>query len=72
MGKKIIIILLLFLLAIPSVFAGTIILKSGKTIEAKILEKTQKYIRVDMEGIPITYYIEDIKSIDGEDVSFGN
>ncbi len=64
MNKKLsIIFLLMFLFISSSSFAETIILKSGKTIEGKILEKTDKYIKVDTEGIPITYYMDEIKSI---------
>ncbi len=60
-------------LAAPALLpADTIVLKSGKTIEAQIIEKNNKYIKVDLEGIPITYYREDIKSINGKDIEFKN
>jgi hypothetical protein len=51
-------------------YAETIILKSGKTIEGKLIEKTDKYIKIDFYGVPLTYYIDEIKSIDGVDISF--
>ncbi len=67
MSKKIIVLsIALFLLSLSSTFAETIVLKSGKTIEGKIVEKTDKSVKVDVEGIPITYYLEDIISIDGK------
>lgn len=44
-------------------FAETIILKSGQQIKGKILEKTDKHIKIDFSGVPLTYYIEDIQSI---------
>ncbi|MFA6282429.1 MAG: hypothetical protein WCY05_08040 [Candidatus Omnitrophota bacterium] len=73
MNKKTGFILPLLLLFIfPSVFAETIVLKSGKTIEGKILEKTDKYIKVDTEGIAITYYLDDIASIDGNSAMFSS
>ena len=63
------IILIVMLLALPLVcFAETIVLKSGKTIEAKIVEKTDKYVRIDFEGVPLTYFLEDIESIDGNKI----
>lgn len=63
-------ILLLLGFCLPEfVFAETVILKSGQQIEAKILEKTDKYIKVDLYGVPITYYFEDIESIDGRPIS---
>ncbi len=46
-------------------YSETIELKSGRVISGKILEQSNEYIRVDVEGVPITYYFEQIKSIDG-------
>jgi hypothetical protein len=51
------------------VFAETIILKSGKTVEGKIIEKTDKYIKMDMEGVAITYFIIEIEKIGGEQLT---
>ena len=63
---KRIIILLLVLCFPASLFAETITLKSGKTYEGKILERTDEYIRIELYGIPVTYFLEDIESIDAE------
>lgn len=63
---------LLLLFVFPSVFAETIVLKSGKTIDGKILEKTDKNIKVDISGIPVTYYLEEIESIDGQAISMAS
>ncbi|MCF7873994.1 MAG: tetratricopeptide repeat protein [Candidatus Omnitrophica bacterium] len=61
--KKIITLILFSLLVLPS-FAENIQLKSGKTIEGKIIEKTNSYIKVDTSlEIPITYYFDDIETI---------
>ena len=49
--------------------AETIILKSGKTVEGKIIEKTDKYIKIDFQGMPLTYYSDEIESIDGKKLS---
>jgi len=65
MQKKILILLLALCFPI-SVFAETIELKSGKTVEGKIIEKTDKYIKVDFMGVPITYYFNEIDTINGE------
>ena len=46
-------------------YPETIKFKSGKTLDAKIIEKTDKYIKVNISGIPVTYYLEDIEAIDG-------
>ena len=47
-------------------FADTIILKSGQQVSGKIIEKTDKYIRIDFQGSPITYYLDEITSINDQ------
>jgi len=58
----------MFLFYALSVFAETIVLKSGKTVEGKITEKTSEKIKVDISGIPVTYYLDQIVSIDGKKI----
>ena len=53
-----------FLLTFLS-YTETIKFKSGKIIEADILDRSGEYIKVDISGIPITYYLSEIESIDG-------
>jgi len=67
MNRKIIIFSILISLSYFPVFAETIIMKSGKTIEAKIIEKTDEYIKVDIDGIPTTYYLDEILRIDSDE-----
>ncbi|MDD5432426.1 MAG: trypsin-like peptidase domain-containing protein [Candidatus Omnitrophica bacterium] len=63
-------LILLFSLCFSSlVFAETIVLKSGKTVEGKIVERTDKYIKVDFYGVQVPYFLNDIKSIDGNSIS---
>jgi len=45
--------------------AETIVLKSGQTIEGKIIEKTDKYIKIDFEGVPLTYFMDEIDKVEG-------
>lgn len=60
------IILILVLLALPLMcFAETIVLKSGKTVEGKIIERTDQYVKIEFQGIGLTYFLEDVESIDG-------
>jgi len=47
------------------VAAETIVLKSGKKIEGEILQQTDKYIKIDYYGVPLTYYLEDIEGVGG-------
>lgn len=71
MGKeRLIILLLLSSLSFPALsFAETIILKSGEEIEGKVIEKTDKYIKIDFEGVQLTYFFDDIKTIEGEEIT---
>ena len=69
MNKKIIgILLALCVSASLFAFAETIVLKSGKTVEGKMLEKTDTYIKLNINGMPITYYTDQIERIDGNTV----
>jgi tetratricopeptide (TPR) repeat protein len=67
MGKKrSIVLLLVLILCFPVfIFAETILLKSGKSVEGKLLEKADKYIKIDFQGVPLAYFFDDIESIDG-------
>ena len=57
--------LFLSLSVIPrSSVAEVIHLKSGKTVEGKILEKTDKYVRIDFLGVKLTYYLDEIDHIE--------
>lgn len=61
--------IILFLLAVnfSSVSAETIILKSGKRIEGKIIEKTDQYIRIEIiEGVPVTYWLNEVERVEEE------
>ncbi len=60
------IVLLFILITIPFIsLAETIKLRSGKTIEASVTEKSEEYIVIDMQGVSLTYYFDEIESIDG-------
>jgi hypothetical protein len=43
-----------------SLFAETIILKSGKTVEGKLIEKTNEYIKLKVGELILTYYLDEI------------
>lgn len=62
-----IVILLVLCVGISSVaFAETVVLKSGKTIEGNLVEETDKYIKIDFEGVTLTYFLDEIDHIDKE------
>ncbi|MDD4183308.1 MAG: hypothetical protein PHT53_05765 [Candidatus Omnitrophica bacterium] len=66
--KKILLVLAIISMGLFC-FAESIVLNSGKTVTGKILEKTDKSIKVDVESIPVTYYFDEIKTIDGSVLS---
>ncbi|MBN3039518.1 MAG: tetratricopeptide repeat protein [Candidatus Omnitrophica bacterium] len=49
--------------------AETISLKSGKTIEADIVETTSDYIKVDIQGAKVKYYLDEIQNINKNEIS---
>jgi hypothetical protein len=46
-----------------NVFADTIVLKSGVTIEGKIVAENESSVKVDRGGVRLTYWKDDIKEI---------
>ena len=67
--KKILLIFLLLMVPLFS-FAETVILKSGQRIEGRIIEKTNEYVKVDFQGIVLTYFSDEINGIEGLKNSF--
>jgi len=63
--KKLTIIILSFSIIFP-LFAERIVLKTGKEINKKITERTEESITVEVLGMPVTYKLSDITSIDDE------
>jgi len=54
-------VLLLFMLIPSLLFADTIKLKSGNTVDGKIVQETEDYIKVDVQGVELTYYRDEIE-----------
>jgi tetratricopeptide (TPR) repeat protein len=66
MLKNVLFCALMYLCLLPSLFGETIILKSGQKVEGKIIEETEKYIKIDFDGVPLTYFLDEVESIDGK------
>ena len=47
-------------------FSETVVLKSGQEIEGKIIEQTDKYVKLEFQGIELVYYQDEIASINQE------
>ena len=68
-SRRILILFLIFVffgyLYYPVPATGeTLVLKSGQKVEGKILERDDKRVKIDFYGTPVTYYIDEIGSID--------
>jgi len=59
---------LLFLFLPSCIFAETVVFKSGKTIEGKIIQKTDEQIQVDAGGMLTGYPLDGIATINGKGV----
>lgn len=65
-NKIIRLLFLLFLnLGLPTfIFAEIITLKSGKKIEGKIVDKTDKFIKINSHGVYFYYRLQDVERIE--------
>ena len=45
-------------------FSQTIILKSGQKVEGKIVEQTDKYVKLEFQGVELIFYSDEISSIE--------
>ena len=46
--------------------AAKVYLKDGKTIEGKIIEQNERRVRLDVDGITLSYYLEEVQRIENE------
>ncbi|MDD5081432.1 MAG: tetratricopeptide repeat protein [Candidatus Omnitrophica bacterium] len=67
MKIKYLIFVAVFFLAV-SAMAENVVLRSGKVIQGDVIERTDDYIKINFEGIPLTYYFGDIDNIDGKKI----
>jgi len=69
MSKNVLVVLVSVLIVsffcLP-VFAEVVVLKSGRTIEGKIVEKTDDVLRIRTSNTIVPYLVEEIESIDGK------
>lgn len=53
------------LMSIPSIcLADTVYLKSGRTVTGNIIERSDKQIKVDTNGITLTYYMDEVDRVE--------
>lgn len=69
--RKLFIVFMVCLMASPA-FAEIIRFKYGKVVDGKIIEQGSDFIKVDQGiGVNITYYMDEIESINGQDAKKG-
>ena len=62
-------VLVLWILVIPiGVHAETLLLKNGTVVKAKILEQDKKKMKVEVNGQTVTYYMDEIQSVNNSSV----
>ena len=58
---------LMFSFFITSIcFADTIYLKSGRVVKGEILEKTANQIKINANGMTLTYYADEVDRVEHE------
>jgi len=59
---------IMFFLTSPLVMGSELVLKDGRVVDGKIIEKTSKYIKLDIDGGlgRMTYYFDEIDTVDGQ------
>ncbi|MCK9431102.1 MAG: hypothetical protein M0R17_14095 [Candidatus Omnitrophica bacterium] len=45
------------------VLGETVLLKSGQKVEGRVIENTDKYVKLDFHGVELTYYKDEVASI---------
>ena len=68
--KTTLFVLTIFIWSSSNIFASVVVLNSGKIIENDITYRDEELIKIDSGyGIDITYYLDEVKSIDGKSPS---
>ncbi len=69
MKNKIVYFCFAFLVLATCAFADTVTLKSGKVVEGKIVEKTDKFVKIEFEEVPLVYFLDEVEKINDQVVS---
>ena len=71
MIKKFLAFLLFFsvVFAASACFADTIYFKDGRTLEGKIVSRTDKLVKFDVKGVVLTYFANEIEKLEAGGVA---
>lgn len=67
--KKTALVLFISILLCANAYADSITLKSGRKIEGKIVERSAEWVKVDTNGVKLTYFLDEVNDINGERIS---
>jgi len=67
MKKMLLFILLLIIFISSDCFADTLYLNSGRIVKGTILEETDAHIKMDVVGVPVTFFRSEIERIEKKD-----
>lgn len=70
--KKIVMFIVISLFFAVQLSAETVVLKTGQKVEGRITERTDKYVKMDFQGVELVYYQDEIASIADEGSSTGS
>jgi len=62
--KNILMIVCFLLAASSHAFADTVYLKSGRVVEGNIIERSDRQIKIDVNGMTLTYYMDEVDRVD--------
>jgi hypothetical protein len=63
---ELVLILVFCLFLLTKASAETIVFKSGNKIQGKIIEENSQHIRIDFQGVVLTYFVEEIDHVEKE------
>jgi len=60
------IMVVMMFLCLGSVFAATVNLANGSAVQGDIIKQDAKSIQINVDGVTMTYYADEIKDVDGK------
>lgn len=67
--KKLLMAILFCICAPCFLFADTLVLKNGNHVEGAIVEKNDDAVRIEVEGVTVTYFLSDIERINSQEIA---
>jgi len=68
--KKFFSVIFLICFLTSTAFADTVYLKNGRSVSGEIIERTDEYIKLDFDGTSLTYWTDEIETVQRESASF--